>query len=594
MRVSFPSFSSRLFVAIGTFALVVCAIVVVTGGFTLHIGPIQLSAHRLTGPIIIAIVAAVGAAFQGRKHFDDAAASVTTFLERHAAAGAVVLAAAAAGIGMAFGTYSASSADPSGYVSHAELLVSGRLARDEPLARAVGWPEASWVFSPLGYRPGLTPGEIVPGYPLGLPMTMAVARLIGGEAGLFLVTPFLGAVAVLCTYRIGAMVHSRTAGLVAAALMATSPIVLFQIVQPMSDVPAAAWWTLAILCALSSWRGAAPAAGVFSGFAFLTRPNLLPIAAAVALVACGWPRSRGEVFKPSRMWLFAAGLAPAFGALALLQWRLYRLASCHRYGDLSEFFALSNIVENIRDYSWRLATGETASLALAVCALLAITLVRPECSQGVRKAARLAALVAGLIACVYLPYGVFPDWSYLRFLLPAFPLAFVLVAGLAVDSSARLPKSARGTALILALTLACSFNVVHAARESAFSLQRYESRYRAAGRYLDSALPANAVVLTSQESGSASHYTGMPIVRWDLLSIDFDVAVAALRALDRYPVVLIEDWEIPSLRAKFSASRLSRLDWLPRAEFGDETRVFLFDPADSGAGLPSTPPDRVH
>ena len=34
----------------------------------------------------------------------------------------------------------------------------------------------------------------------------------------------------------------------------------------------------------------------------------------------------------------------------------------------------------------------------------------------------LCATAAALVLACYLPYGVFTEWSYLRFLLPAFPL----------------------------------------------------------------------------------------------------------------------------------------------------------------------------
>jgi hypothetical protein len=37
----------------------------------------------------------------------------------------------------------------------------------------------------------------------------------------------------------------------------------------------------------------------------------------------------------------------------------------------------------------------------------------------------------------------------------------------------------------------------------------------------------------------------------------------------------------------------ARLDWPARAEFGDETRVRLFDPIDRGAAR-NWPSDRVH
>ena len=73
----------------------------------------------------------------------------------------------------------------------------------------------------------------------------------------------------------------------AAVLFASSPVFLYQIVQPMNDVPAAALWLLALVLASRAaarpdwlsqmWTGAA------AGAALVVRPNLLPLAAVTAL-----------------------------------------------------------------------------------------------------------------------------------------------------------------------------------------------------------------------------------------------------------------------------------------------------------------------
>jgi hypothetical protein len=204
----------------------------------------------------------------------------------------------------------------------------------------------------------------------------------------------------------------------------------------------------------------------------------------------------------------------------------------------------------------------------------------------------LAALAVLLTLACYLPYAVFTEWAYLRFLLPAFPLVFVSIGALVANALMRLPVPARGIVLLCALTVVCSVNVVNAGGEQAFNLHRYEARYRTAGRYLEPALPVNAAIVTVQQSASAYHYTGRPIVRWDLLPVELDEAVAALRARGRHPVLLVEDWEMTALAARFPRSALARLDWTPRADIGEVTHVRLFDPADRDA--PAPPPlDRL-
>ena len=551
-------------------------VILITGGFVIDLGFLRLSARSPSTPLLTALVAWVVAALLGRHDLAAATASVFPFLERHAVAVALVLASAAAGVGVAYGTYSASGADAAGYVSQSALLASGRLVHDEPLARQVDWPDATWVFSPLGYRPGPGTGEIVPTYPSGLPLTMAAASVVFGDPGPFLIVPLLGALAVFCTYAIGARLHSRAAGVTAAALLATSPVFLFQIVQPMSDVPATALWALALVLALSPLPGSALAAGAVSGFALLIRPNLALLAIPVALA--------------SRRWVFAAGIFPAAGALLLLQWRLLGSPLASGYGSVQELFALANVTQNLRGYGLRVLTGETPALLLAVASLAVLALARrsfrlkPEATTPTL----LAALVSTAVLVSYLPYGVFAEWSYLRFLLPALPVALVLVSALLVTAMGSLPAPARGVVLLALVVAACSANINIAAREQAFNLQRYEARYRTAGRYLEAVLPPNAVVLAVQESASVSHYAHVPVIRWDMLRVDLDGAVATLRALGRHPVVLVEDWEASDIRARFPASAIARLDWQPRADFGTETRVRLFDLADRDN--PGNPP----
>jgi hypothetical protein len=587
---------ARLLVAAGTCALLILFIVITTGGFTIRAGPLYFSAHNWRGPLLVALVAFAAAAFSGRIAFTDAASSTWRFVDDHALSLAIVIAVATAGAGVAYGTYSASASDASGYISEAQLLGAARIATDEPLAREAAWPNATWAFAPLGYRPGRVVGELVPTYPAGLPLVIAPVRLLAGELAAYLVVPLLGGIAVLCTYALGARLHSRPAGVAAAALLATSPIFLFQLVQPMSDVAVTAWWALAFLFALSPLPGSPLAAGAVAGLAVLTRPNLVPLAAIAALPVINWPRGGSERrLRPQRILAFAAGGTPALGALALMQWRLYGNPLTSGYGSAGELFSASNIAPNLAAYSARVLHGEGAALGVAAfaVAILIARRSRDEESQSLTRALTLATLAAALVVASYLPYAVFAEWSYLRFLLPAFPLLFALIGALLVTAALRLPAPIRGVVFAATVTLACSVNIVRAEQEQAFNLQRYESRYRMAGRYLQAALPRDAVIVAVQESGSARYYVDVPILRWDLLDEDLDTALAALRALGRHPVFLVEDWEALDLRRKFPSSANARLDWAARAEFGDETRVRLFDPVDRGTTR-RWPVDRVH
>jgi hypothetical protein len=207
---------------------------------------------------------------------------------------------------------------------------------------------------------------------------------------------------------------------------------------------------------------------------------------------------------------------------------------------------------------------------------------QPVRGRPLHAIAKLAAAVSAILLAIHLPYGVFPDWAYLRFLLPALPLAFAVLGASVALALGRVAPPVRGIALVLALTLVVSFNVVHAGQQAAYAIRDYEARYRIIGLYLATTLTAQSVVVTSQESGSVHHYTSLPVVRWDLLTGDLEEALARLRALGRHPVLVVEDWEKPALRARFPGGPTASLDWTPRVETGLTTRVGVWDPADRG------------
>ena len=578
----------------------VAVVIAITGGFVIDTGPFYLSAHRLLSPLVIAAAAYLLAARQGHTAIVAADATLFEFVHRHALAIAIVLAAVAAGVGIAFNTYVVAASDPSAYISQARLITKGDLVVPVPLASHVSWPMPEMSFAPLGYRPGPQPAEIVPTYPPGLPMFMAIARLVAGENGPFFVGPFFAVLTVLGAYWLATRLHSRTGGVIAAALMTFSPLLLSQVVQSMSDIPATAVWTLALLAALA----ARPiAAGVVSALAIPIRPSLLPLAAVVALVLVMWS-TRGFTSRRAaviKLLKFAAATAPGIVALVWIQWSLYGDPFASGHGAFSQMFSIRNVFPNIREYTIRVLTGETPALILIAASVVALVVgrrvqagleskTRPTAATAV-PSVRIAALVAIPVLACYLAYGVFTDWAYLRFLLPIWPAAFAAAGAIIVNARLRLSPAIRTQVLLLALTAVCARNVLTAAHEGSFTLWKDALRYGTAGRYLDAVLPKNAVIIASQHSGSLSYYTGRPILRWDS-DISLDEAIGELTRLGRRPVIVLESWEEPLLRRQFLASAIARLDWPARADFGRLTRVRFFDPADRER-LTGRPPDRL-
>src|SRR4030095_9597229 len=80
-------------------------------------------------------------------------------------------------------------------------------------------------------------------------------------------------------------------GACSAVLVACSPIVLYQSVQPMSDVPAAAAWMAALVS--TSPR----AAGLWASMAILIRPNLALLVLVLAVFRLKAEATGGEEFR---------------------------------------------------------------------------------------------------------------------------------------------------------------------------------------------------------------------------------------------------------------------------------------------------------
>src|SRR6185369_17896096 len=86
----------------------------------------------------------------------------------------------------------------------------------------------------------------------------------------FWVVPMFAGVLVWATYLLGGRLRSPLIGALAAVLVATSPPVLVQLTDaPMSDVPAAALWMVALVLATIDRRVSAFGAGGATGLAIL-------------------------------------------------------------------------------------------------------------------------------------------------------------------------------------------------------------------------------------------------------------------------------------------------------------------------------------
>jgi hypothetical protein len=483
-------------------------------------------------------------------------------------AGIAMLLAAVVVVGLRWASFVAGGSDSYCYLHQAERWASGRLQVPEPLALEAPWPDAALTFAPAGHVPSHTVlGAIVPICPSGLSIIMAIFLTIAGIPAVALVVPLFGALLIWATFLVGSRFGARV-GVAAAALTACSPVFLYQLVQPMSDVPAAACWMLGTAAVTSTRRHGAMLGGIAAAIAILIRPNLVLLAAPLGLFLLLRPerRWRERLHSAAR---FSVAVAAGVIAVVAIQRTFYGSALNSGYGTLAAIYSVDRIVPNAQRYVSWLTEVHTVAWLLAAAApfLLPGALTRV-----------MAAMVLVNLAC-YLPYVVFDHWSYLRFLLPALPLIVILLVA-AVDALCRriAPAATRPAVVAVSLVLAALW-VREADSRQVFRLKALEARFERAGVFVARSLPANALVITSWQSGSVRFYSGRKTLVWDQLDPDWlDRAVAFVRSRGFEPFLLLETWEEPAFRSRFAAqSVIGRLDWRPAAEVASQVRVYRPD-----------------
>jgi hypothetical protein len=139
------------------------------------------------------------------------------------------------------------------YAQLARSILKWEFVRQAPGPDLLGLPnDFDDIFMPLALDPGPRPGTMVPTYPIGFPMLMALGALIAGwEYGPFLVPPVVGLLSILLIYLAGLELGlPRGFSIAGAIMLAASPTFIHYSTQPMSDAVAMFWSLTAILAAL--------------------------------------------------------------------------------------------------------------------------------------------------------------------------------------------------------------------------------------------------------------------------------------------------------------------------------------------------------
>src|SRR5690242_6356162 len=222
---------------------------------------------------------------------------------------------------------------------------------------------------------------------------------------------------------------SSALGLGAAWLVATSPAFLTMTKEPMSDVPAAAFWAVATwkTCRVrlqadlaQRSRSSAVVAGVAAAIAILIRPNLVPLAAVLG-ASIVWPRA--DPSRRDRVRSFVAFAVPVVIACLAIAWinqSLFGSPLASGYGTTGQLFSFANVLTNVQRYGRWLTETQTPIVFAGLIALL-VPSSRIWQRPGGWSSALLLAAIAGTVLAIYAVYIPFDAWWFLRLLLPAWP-----------------------------------------------------------------------------------------------------------------------------------------------------------------------------
>jgi dolichyl-phosphate-mannose-protein mannosyltransferase len=584
-----PSKPCRLLLIASGLALLWGWSISISGGFIVRIGQLRISSHNSNHPFVLALLAlvavwivaprgcrwqtAVGEFSALARAFEKRLPRLTPPETRALVTGtAGLIAVTVVLLGVFRGAFVAGGPDSYGYVSQARLWRDGIPRVELPQVGVLpdGIPLEALV--PLGYRLGTDRTSLVPAYSPGYPMLMALIDGVGPAGSMFLVMPILAGIAVWATYVLGSITAGRIAGMIAALILATSPAFDLQLTHgPMSDIPAMALWTVTLVLLPRSSRHSAFVAGLVAGAAILVRPNLVPLALVpgALLVWNVAARRPAQSLATQRLLLFGIAAAPACLVIAYLNDKWYGSPLASGYGSLAEgLYSWNYFWPNAADYTRRTVDSQGP---LVVAGLAAPMLLwRNQADEQRHPLARsILVTYAAFAIAVYLCYAFYvplDTWWTLRFLFPAFPVAFVFVSAVLLTMPKWLPPHARWLAVVVLVGTAAAHAIGFGRANYSFDSTK-EWRYATAGRYVAEKLPERAVFFTMLHSGSARYYSGRLTVRYDLIPPQlFERAIAYFQGQGYAPFLLLDDDERGHFVERFTgATSLAALDWPPVA-----------------------------
>ena len=426
-----------------------------------------------------------------------------------------------------------------GYYQESLLFKSGKLFLETELP-ATTYP----AQIPLGFS--YFQGHIVPQYPPGFPLLLALA----GSVGLaFFVPALIGLASCLLMYRIVADLTTRRIGALFALLWAFSPIVVWGATNLMSDLAA----TTCLLAGYYAYRKDRLALATLAlGFGIAIRPTnalLLPLW-LIPLV------------RDRRLWRFALWFCVPAAIYGIYNHLVYGAPWRTGYLDISYDLVAEVFPQHLGFY-----LGQTVAQLTPLVLLLGLLGLRRLRSEAVFYLLWFAVPV--LFYCFWRSGG--DRWWWTRFILPGLPpLYFLGAAGLhRVPEllAQRLASSSLRRALYAGLTVVLALLPVYYVwfglnQRDLWTKHKGEDYYQIV-RQTEALVPPQSVVGSVEFSGSFRIYTRLG----SFLSVheNAPTLVAALLQRHRASYLIVEPWNardpvVQTLLTRFHGAKVRDFD----------------------------------
>ena len=429
----------------------------------------------------------------------------------------------------------ASGSDSSGYFNSARMLGRGAfLAPVRVLPGHTAMEFGTRALEPLGFHVQPPGDQMVPTYPIGLPLHLLVAARIAGWHNAVI------SVNVVTALACGGLfwVLARQLGLPAVwadagvLLLWLCPLFVFSAVAPMSDLLALGWSLATLSGALRArdhWCWGL-VTGLTLGVAVLVRPTNALLAVPV-LVALGW---RWRLYP-----VVALGTLPGIAAAAAANWLVSGSPVSTGYGDVSSLFRLEYLAHNLAHIvHW---------VPLLLSPLILLALAAPFLPAARHRGyAMLAVWFVTLTGFYSFYYHTGETWWYLRFILPAFPALIVgALTGLAAAVQGLRLRSGLGAVVGAALVVfAAGWELRQTRQLDVLAYKAEQQTDPDVAQWTRKNLPPDAAIFCMQVSGAFYYYTNFLLFRWDLVDGDrLPRLFAVLRQADRPVYAVLYEFE---------------------------------------------------